>query len=1023
MSDTEKQFEADIEAFLISPDGGWAKGTDAGYRSAQSAGMALDIVTLTDFIKSTQPIAWQRFERQCNSDPLRKFYKCFEDAVQTDGLISVLRHGFKHRGIEFRVCYFKPESTLNELALTNYSKNICQCIRQWHYSESNSNSVDMMLAVNGIPVIALELKNQLTGQSIDNAKTQWMYDRDRREPAFQLNHRILAFFAVDLYEAAMTTKLDGDKTFFLPFNQGSNGPGNDGGAGNPPSADGDYTTAYLWKDVLQKDSLLDILQKFISYVETKEKEVKPNGAVIERTSRKVIFPRYHQLDAVRRVIADVRVNGSGKNYLIQHSAGSGKSNSIAWTAYRLASLHNDKNEPVFNSVIIITDRRVLDAQLQATVTEFDHKRGSVVTIDEKKNSQDLKNAINDGARIIITTLQKFPVIYQEVDDTTGKRFAVIVDEAHSSQTGESAMKMKEALADTTDALKEYAEWEGKAEASKEDAEDRIVREMITHGRHKNLSFFAFTATPKGKTLEIFGTEYPDGSFHPFHTYSMRQAIEEGFIMDVLANYTTYRTCYEIAKSIPQNPDVPESRALKLIRKFEHLHPYNIAQKAAIIVETYKDITSHKIGGLGKMMVVTDSRLAAVRYFHAINDYIEKHHYQHLGIFIAFSGTVVDPDINGVEFTESSMNKDSAGNRVTENQTKQVFHDEGAVLVVAEKYQTGFDEPLLHTMIIDKKLRDVKAVQTISRLNRIYPGKEDTLVIDFVNKREDILKAFQPFYQETILLDEVNVDLIYKAQEELRKYNIYDETDVDRLVDAYTLDKSKTTRQARCSSALLPVVTKYNNMLDQELRYQFRRKLRAFCKWYGYLTQVSRPFDKDLHKEYLFCQYLMKLLPADPAINIDLNNKLRLEAYRLDKTFEGSITLKKEKIGLEHSQIREGGRAKEKLSPLEDVIDRVNKEYAGEITDGDRVIMQRLIEKLRADKKLTKSAKKQDHAMFVDSSFSKAFDQAAQDSYTESVDTYTKLFEDAGKYAAIKKAIADMLFIEMHGSVGEVSTNI
>lgn len=1023
MADTEKQFEADIEAFLVSPDGGWVKATDAGYRSAQSAGMALDIVTLTDFIKSTQPIAWQRFERQCNSDPLRKFYKCFEDAVQTDGLISVLRHGFKHRGIEFRVCYFKPESTLNELALTNYSKNICQCIRQWHYSESNSNSVDMMLAVNGIPVIALELKNQLTGQSIDNAKTQWMYDRDKREPAFQLNHRILAFFAVDLYEAAMTTKLDGDKTFFLPFNQGSNGPGNDGGAGNPPSADGDYTTSYLWKNVLQKDSLLDILQKFISYVETKEKEVKPNGAVIEKTSRKVIFPRFHQLDAVRRMIADVRMNGSGKNYLIQHSAGSGKSNSIAWTAYRLASLHNDKNEPVFNSVIIITDRRVLDAQLQATVTEFDHKRGSVVTIDEKKNSQDLKNAINDGARIIITTLQKFPVIYQEVDDTTGKRFAVIVDEAHSSQTGESAMKMKEALADTTDALKEYAEWEGKAEASKEDAEDRIVREMITHGRHKNLSFFAFTATPKGKTLEIFGTEYPNGSFHPFHTYSMRQAIEEGFIMDVLANYTTYRTCYEIAKSIPQNPDVPESRALKLIRKFEHLHPYNIAQKAAIIVETYKDITSHKIGGLGKMMVVTDSRLAAVRYFHAINDYIEKHHYQHLGIFIAFSGTVVDPDINGVEFTESSMNKDSAGNRVTENQTKQVFHDEGAVLVVAEKYQTGFDEPLLHTMIIDKKLRDVKAVQTISRLNRIYPGKEDTLVIDFVNKREDILKAFQPFYQETILLDEVNVDLIYKAQEELRKYNIYDETDVDRLVDAYTLDKSKTTRQARCSSALLPVVTRYNNALDQELRYQFRRKLRAFCKWYGYLTQVSRPFDKDLHKEYLFCQYLMKLLPADPAINIDLNNKLRLEAYRLDKTFEGSITLKKEKIGLEHSQIREGGRAKEKLSPLEEVIDRVNKEYAGEITDGDRVIMQRLIEKLRADKKLTKSAKKQDHAMFVDSSFSKAFDQAAQDSYTESVDTYTKLFEDAGKYAAIKKAIADMLFIEMHGSVGEVSANI
>ena len=508
--------------------------------------MALDINTLVSFVKSTQPIMWQRFERQCNSDVNQKFYKCFEDAVLEDGLINVLRHGFKHRGMDFKVFYFKPESTLNETAVKHYQQNICQCIRQWHYSAQNKNSVDMMLAINGIPVIAIELKNQLTGQSIDNGKTQWMYDRDCHEPAFRLNHRILAFFAVDLYEAAMATKLDGSNTFFLPFNQGSNGAGNDGGAGNPQTDNNDYVTAYVWKNVLQKDSMMDILQKFISYQVTQEKTQK-NGKTINTTKKKLIFPRFHQLDVVRKLIDHVREHGTGNNYLIQHSAGSGKSNSIAWTAYRLASLHNADNQPIFTSVIIVTDRRNLDSQLQETVTSFDHTLGSVETIGEKKTSQDLKNAINSGKRIIVTTLQKFPVIYEEVNDTSGKRFAIIVDEAHSSQTGSSAMKMKVALADTKDALKEYAEIEGKAEEELLDTEDRMVRELISHGHHKNLSFFAFTATPKEKTLEQFGTEYVDGSFHPFHIYSMRQAIEEGFILDVLQNYMTYKTCYQIAK--------------------------------------------------------------------------------------------------------------------------------------------------------------------------------------------------------------------------------------------------------------------------------------------------------------------------------------------------------------------------------------------------------------------------------------------------------------------------------------------
>ena len=880
MAENEKQFESNIEDFLISPDGGYEKATDAGYTA--SSDMALDIHTLVGFVKATQPIMWQRFEKQCNSDPYRKFYKCFEDAVQMDGLLSVMRHGFKHRGMDFKVCYFKPESTLNDVAVKRYEQNVCQCIRQWHYSQQNNNSVDMMLAINGIPVVAIELKNQLTGQTVDNAKLQWQYDRDQREPAFWLNHRILAYFAVDLYEAWMTTELKGTDTYFLPFNQGSNG------AGNPQAEDDNYVTSYIWENVLQKDSLLDIIQKFISFeVKTEKKDGK------NVTKKRLIFPRFHQLDVVRKLIADVRENGSGNNYLIQHSAGSGKSNSIAWTAYRLASLHNDTNEPVFTSVVIVTDRRNLDAQLQETITGFDHMFGSVCAIDEKKSSKDLRDALNAGKRIIVTTLQKFPVIYEEVDDTTDKRFAIIVDEAHSSQTGSSAIKLKAALADVSDALKEYAELEGKAEDELLDDNDRLVREMIAHGRHKNLSFFAFTATPKGATLEMFGTEWNDGSYHPFHVYSMRQAIEEGFILDVLQNYTTYRTCYQIAKNTKDNPDVPQSKALKTIKKYEELHPYNIQQKSAIIVETFRNVTKQKIKGKGKMMVVTSSRLAAVRYYHEIKNYLESNGYNDVEILAAFSGSIKDPDDKrDIEWTESKLNG------VNESQTKQVFHDEGNILIVAEKYQTGFDEPLLHTMIVDKKLRGVKAVQTLSRLNRTHPDKQDTFIIDFVNSKEDILKAFQPFYQETSLAQEINTDLIYKTQKMLREFKIYDDSDIENVNKIYfDEDKRKANKiQAAITNALLPIQRKYND-LNQEQRYQFRKLCRTFVKWYEYITQIIRMFDKQMHDEYIFCSYLAKVVPADPQIPFDLGDRVKLKYYNLEKTYEGSIGLVKEEKGV------------------------------------------------------------------------------------------------------------------------------
>ena len=997
----EKRFEEDIESFFLSPSGGYVRGEDV-----YDPILGLYVSTLIDFIKRTQPKEWARFENANKVDPVRKFCLAFNNACDRDGLVAVLRHGFKHRGILFRVCYFKPESSLNQTAAALYAKNNIACYRQWYYSSDSKKSVDMVLVVNGIPVFAFELKNQYTGQTVDNAKRQWMYDRDPREICFQFNKRILGFFCVDHTEVWMATKLAGKNTYFLPFNQGSNGAGFDGGKGNPSNPNG-YPTAYLWEEVFQKDSMMDILQKFI-HLQVKEERTVANDGTEKVTKKKVlIFPRYHQLDVVRKLLADVSEYGPGTNYLVQHSAGSGKSNSIAWTAYRLASLHDEANKPVFSSVVVVTDRTVLDAQLQETISSFDHTIGAVETIGEGKSSKDLRDALNSGSRIIVTTLQKFPVIYQEVDKASGRNFAVIVDEAHSSQTGSSALKLKAALADTEDALREYADIEGKAE-DELDKNDPLIKEMLAHGKHQNLSFFAFTATPKATTLELFGTEYEDGTFHPFHIYSMRQAIEEGFILDVLQNYMTYDTCFRIAKTTEENPDVPSSRAAKVIRKYQELHPYNISQKSQIIVETFMETTRHKIGGKGKMMVITSSRLAAVRYYHEVKRYLEEKGYDDVGVLVAFSGAVKDGD---EEYTEPKLNTRYDGTHIAETQTKAEFHDNFGMLIVAEKYQTGFDEPLLHTMIVDKKLKGVKAVQTLSRLNRTCPGKTDTFVLDFVNTKEDILDAFQPFYQETFLEQEVNTDLIYKTQSELRGYGIYSDDDIEAFAKVYfSKGNQDATAMGRMTSALKPVADRYNLKTPDE-RYQFRRLVRNLIKWYGYVSQIIRMFDEELHKEYMFCTYLIGLLPVEKVDMIDLEGKLKLEYYKLQKTFEGTIELDPVK-GEYVPAVQKGVPGLDPKEPLEEVIKKINEKYHGTFTDADKVVISNLQAKLMADEKLAGMARSTDPQIFTESIFPKAFSEAAQDSYVESQETYSSMFEDQAKYNAIMSALAGIIYREL-----------
>lgn len=998
----ERRYEEDIEHYMLD-ENGYIKGNQKTYDREK----AIDLSKLISFIKATQPKQWQRYERNYGADSENKLYKRFQESVSNNGLVYVLRHGIEDRGAKIKFVAFKAETDLNQKIIDDYNANILECTRQFKYSADNENSIDMVISVNGIPIVAIELKNQFTGQDINNAKRQFIEDRDPRELCFNFDSRFLVYFAVDLNEIVMTTALNGKKTFFLPFNQGSNGAGNVGGAGNPVAENG-YATDYLWKNILRKDVLLEILQRYIHV--SKETKFDPVTEK-KKTTKKLIFPRYHQLDVVTKLIKNVKENGAGHNYLIQHSAGSGKSNSIAWLAYGLANLHNKDNEKIFNSVIVVTDRTVLDSQLQDTIYSFDHTKGVVEKIDG--TSKDLRDAINNGKKIIITTLQKFPFIYQEVDDNTNKRFAVIVDEAHSSQTGNSARKLKEALADTEEALKEFAELEGEEEENLKDGEDFILQEMLAQGQQKNLSFFAFTATPKQKTLEMFGELQENGTFKPFHIYSMKQAIEEKFILDVLKNYTTYRTCYKIAKAIEENPEFPTTKALKAIQKFESLHPHNLAQKTAIIVEMYREVTKNKIGGKAKAMVVTASRLHAVRYYHEFKRYLERKGYNDIEILIAFSGAIKDGDI---EYTEETMNKRKDGSTVKEKQLPEEFHkDEYSMLIVAEKYQTGFDEPLLHTMFVDKKLKGVKAVQTLSRLNRTCSGKTDTYVLDFVNEAEDIQKSFAPYFECTTLDEGIDPNRIYDIRKNIQDYNLYSKEDIDGFLRLlYKKGKQTSIDLGKLFNMFKPITDKYLD-LDEKQRYEYKGLVKNFNKWYSYICQITRMYDREIQEEFNFTYYLEKLLPeVRDDKQVDLTNKLKLEFYKLEKVFDGSITLTGDDGTIKNPKtVKPQEKKEEEEEVLDVIIKKINDRFKGKFDETDKVIVETIFEKCKKDEQMKSYAQNNDEEVFSQSIFPEMFKKMAQECYMQSMNSFSKLFANKEFYKSIMEEIAREAFREFN----------
>ena len=996
MQDTllkERNFEEAIENYLIT-EGGYEKGIPEHLNRAS----ALDEDTFINFIKTTQPTEWEKHTRNYPNNPEQALLRRFQEEVSATNLLQVLRHGFKDRGVKFYPCYFKPETTMNHEHNKRYSQNILHCTRQMKFSLLDERSIDIVLLLNGIPVVSMELKNQFTGQDVSNAISQYKFDRATKDKMFEFKQRVLVHFAVDLYDVYMTTRLQGASTYFLPFNQGSNGAGNVGGKGNPQIKD-DYLTSYLWKRVLKKDSLMEILQK---YMHLKVEDIKDKNGKITGKKETMIFPRYHQLDVVTKLLEDVKENGSGKNYLIQHSAGSGKSNSIAWLAHRLQSLHDKNDEVIFNSVIVVTDRKILDSQLQDTIYQFDHIDGVVRPIT--KGSESLKTALNDGAKIIITTLQKFPYIYQDVQ-ATGKRYAVIVDEAHSSQSGTAAKKLKVALGDTEEVLEQYAREEAEEESKMEDYEDNLVKELSTHGMHKNISFFAFTATPKNKTLQLFGEKQENGTYRPFHIYSMRQAIEEGFILDVLQNYTTYRQYYKIAKKIEGDPEYDKAKGARAVSRFESLHPHNIAQKTAIIIEHFREVTKNKIDGKAKAMVVTASRLHAVRYLFEFRRYIQEHNYTDLDVLVAFSGSLED---EGQEWTEEKINKTKDGEVIKENQLKKYFHDEFDMLIVAEKYQTGFDEPLLHTMFVDKKLNGVKAVQTLSRLNRTMRGKEDTFVLDFANTQEEIQRAFQPFYEATVLEDETDPNLIYTLKRQLDDFHVYQEREVEEFAKKFYQKTIPTL--SILSPILKPAVERYEALEDKQ-KDEFKSLIHGFNRSYSFITQICRMFDKDMQKLYVFTKYLTKLLPKDNSEKINLEDALLLEYYKLQKTAEGNITLEKTEGVVPGIKGGAGSGSKEKeKGSLSEILDKFNKKFGTTFTEQDKVLAQLKADMMK-NEQMANSAKLGDKTAFK-TLYDKQFNDIAINRYEENDSFFKGLFENADKLKFIKELLLADVYNEL-----------
>ncbi|MBB3812145.1 type I restriction enzyme R subunit [Xanthomonas arboricola] len=1016
---SEHAFETAIEFGLLA-SGGYQKRQPADYDET----VALFPADVIGFLKDSQPTRWQQLETLLGARTHAIVLEALAKELEIKGALHVLRHGFKCYGKTLRLAYFYPNSGMNPEAAAKYVHNRLTITRQVSFTSVLKRPdgkpkrciIDVTLAVNGLPVVTVELKNPLTGQPASEAIYQYQHDRDERDRLFAFKQRALVHFAVDPDEAWMTTRLKGRETVFLPFNRG-----HVHGAGNPP-VPGNWKTHYLWDEVLNADSLLDILQRFM-HLEIKERKITTDKGV--RTVRKetMIFPRYHQLDAVRRLVGHARAHGSGHNYLVQHSAGSGKSNSIAWLAHRLASLHDAKEEKVFHSVVVVTDRRVLDQQLQNTIYQFEHKTGVVEKIDE--DTRQLARALSGGTPIIISTIQKFPFIARalarlEADgegvklDTAGKRFAVIVDEAHSSQSGETAMTLRGML--NRDGI------EAAVAAQLSDEEDdeldeatraAILREAQKRARQPNLSFFAFTATPKFKTKVLFDTPGPSG-MSPFHEYSMRQAIEEGFIMDVLANYTTYKRFFGLIKQVENDPQVSRKPAAKALTRYMELHPVNIEQVVSVIVEHFRLHVMHELGGRAKAMVVTGSRLAAVKYKLAFDRYIKDNRYEGIRSLVAFSGTVEDPEDPGASYTEVAMNDGLA-----ESELPEAFErDDYRVLLVAEKYQTGFDQPLLQTMYVVKKLAGVQAVQTLSRLNRMAPGKKRTLVLDFVNKEEDIHKAFKPYYESTPIGENAGPEKLSELQHKLLAPAIFTPADVDAFAQAwYRPKREHSGSDHKQMNAVLDAVVQRFKMEAEEKQDEFRGLLMAYRNLYAFLSQIVPYQDSDLEKLYTFVRNLMtKLPPADDGKAFVLDDEVSLRYYRMQQLTDGSIDLAQGQLYSLKGPTDVGtSRVADEEVPLSSLVEKLNTRFGTDFNEADQLFFDQIKVSAEASEQIKEAARANNLSDFT-AYLGRVLDELFIERMEGNEEIFSRIMTDREFRSAASEHLAFEIFEKSRGSL-------
>ena len=964
---SEKQYQHEIMDYLQSMN---------GYRIRKATSFdryfAIDREMLFGFLDASQPDVMIELRKIFKQDTEDTIVNVINEAVTANksSLVEVLKNGVEISNRHVDLMYTKPATTFNKTLNKRYDDNILSVMEElW---ASDDERIDLVIFLNGLAIISFELKCNAAGQSYHDAIAQYRTDRDPKTRLFRFKAGCIVNFAMDLEEVYMTTKLDRQATVFLPFNMGR-GEGVDSGSGNPIFEDR-YSVSYMWEDILKKDTILDLISKFI-FIERKEVEDNLTGK--KKHSETIIFPRYHQLDLIRKLVASVSEHASDLNYLIEHSAGSGKTNSIAWLTYRLASLHDADNQIIFDNIIIVTDRVVVDRQLQRAILGMDHKAGLIRVMDDKCTSADLAYELTHNTKIIATTIQKFPYIVDTVANLQGKRFAVIIDEAHSSTSGKDMQAVTQSL--------------GSGDQQYEDADDMINDQIEKSGKQSNVSMFAFTATPKDKTLRLFGRLNTKGQYEAFHLYSMKQAIEEGYILDVLQNFTEYRTMFQLNKEIEEDPELKTDEAKRQIARFIALHDTNIAQRVEVIVEHFRNVVMKELGGMAKAMVVTSSRKEAVKYQKAFKEFLARKGYTDINALVAFSGKV-KLDGDETEYTEPGMN----GFR--EEQTPVMFDtDDYNVLIVANKYQTGFDQRKLCAMYVLKKLKGVNAVQTFSRLNRICPPfDKKTFILDFVNPYEDVQKSFAPFYTTTLLSGNMNPRHIYDLEANLDAFMVMDPLDIQNFNEILFKQRKKTITSAE-KKALTFYLQKSTNLVKQYpvlQQKEIRLRMRGFVRFYEFLLQASCFKDIELHKKYVFITYLLSYLDiSGGGSGFDLTGKIKASQFvqKKGKTHVDEKQVSRPVVKLPQSDGFDLTEAKKER--LSQIIAEINSR-TGKMYDTDVAVkaMLQIRDILMKSEKLKKSAKNNSEADF-EFSFYDDIDDALIEGLEQNQDFFTLLLNN------------------------------